>query len=237
LLGGSITGFEGTGFWAGADMNEPTIAGGCCTTVDEARELTLKAVDVTGKDNVKVTVSLAATPLDFENTDFLRIAVDIDGDGPKDFQTIGNFIGDVTTKSLTDGTIDLTTEFKDVTFDVPAGATDLVVRFQAQSTFYNEIVAFDNIRITSGLIELVGDFDLNGKVDLTDFAVLKDNFGSGTTHAQGDANRDGKVDLTDFGLLKDNFGKGGAAAVPEPSTWLLAALGALALAALSRRRR
>ena len=51
----------------------------------------------------------------------------------------------------------------------------------------------------------------------------------------GDTSRDGSVDLTDFGILKDNFGKSGAAAVPEPSTWLLMALGALALLGLRRR--
>ncbi len=235
LLGGSITGFEGTGFWAGADMNEPSIAGGCCTSVNEARELTLKAVDVTGKEDVKITVGLAATVLDFENTDYLRISIDPDGDGPKDFQVLSNFIG-TPQKSISDGKTELTTEFKDVTFDVPAGATNLVVRFDAQSTFYNEIIAFDNVRITAGLPSIPGDFNLDGKVDLTDFGILKSNFGSGTTLAQGDANGDAKVDLSDFGILKANFGKSGAAAVPEPATWLLASLAAVALLAVRRRR-
>ncbi len=84
---------------------------------------------------------------------------------------------------------------------------------------------------------LPGDVNADGKVDLTDFGVLKDNFGSGTTLAQGDLNGDAKVDLTDFGILKDNFGKSAAAAVPEPSTALLLALGALAaLVACGRRK-
>ncbi|MFO0900698.1 MAG: sugar-binding protein [Pirellulales bacterium] len=82
---------------------------------------------------------------------------------------------------------------------------------------------------------LPGDANADGKVDLTDFGILKANFGAGTTAAQGDFNGDAKVDLTDFGILKDNFGKSGAAAVPEPSTWLLMALGALALLGLRRR--
>ncbi len=55
----------------------------------------------------------------------------------------------------------------------------------------------------------------------------------------GDLNGDHKVDLTDFGILKANFGKSGAAgaAVPEPSTLLLAGLGLLGLAARWARRR
>jgi len=56
---------------------------------------------------------------------------------------------------------------------------------------------------------------------------------------QGDVNGDGKVDLTDFGILKANFGKSAAtgAPVPEPSTGLLALLGLGGLVAILRKRR
>ncbi len=82
-----------------------------------------------------------------------------------------------------------------------------------------------------------GDVNADGKVDLTDFGILKMNFGSGTTAAQGDLNGDAKVDLSDFGILKENFGKSGAApAVPEPSAALLLALGACAALAARRRQ-
>jgi hypothetical protein len=58
---------------------------------------------------------------------------------------------------------------------------------------------------------------------------------------QGDVNGDNKVDLTDFGILKENFGKSGpvgAASVPEPSTLALLGLGGLwGLVATIRRRR
>ncbi len=40
--------------------------------------------------------------------------------------------------------------FQDVTYDLPANATKLVVRVEARTTWWNEIVGFDNIRITSG---------------------------------------------------------------------------------------
>lgn len=82
---------------------------------------------------------------------------------------------------------------------------------------------------------LVGDLNGDLTVDLTDFGILKANFGSGTTRAQGDVNGDAKVDLTDFGLLKDNFGKSGTASVPEPTTFLLALLGLAVLAAVHRK--
>jgi len=36
--------------------------------------------------------------------------------------------------------------------------------------------------------------------------------------------------LTDFGILKENFGKSGEVAIPEPSTLLLATLAGLGLA-------
>ena len=83
-------------------------------------------------------------------------------------------------------------------------------------------------------ISYPGDANLDFKVDLSDFGILKDNFGSGSTRAQGDFSRDGKVDLGDFGLLKDNFGRG-AATVPEPATGWLLLVGAAAW--LLRRRR
>jgi len=53
-----------------------------------------------------------------------------------------------------------------------------------------------------------GDADLNGTVDLDDFARLRHNFGMrhGATWAHGDFDGDGDVDLDDFALLKTHFG-------------------------------
>jgi probable HAF family extracellular repeat protein len=83
-----------------------------------------------------------------------------------------------------------------------------------------------------------GDANADGKVDLTDFGILKSNFGTGTTLAEGDFTGDGKIDLSDFGVLKANFGQtaAAAAAVPEPNTLLLSALAATGLLACRRRR-
>jgi len=57
---------------------------------------------------------------------------------------------------------------------------------------------------------LPGDANGDRHVDLTDFGILKQNFGIGTTLAQGDFSGDGQIDLSDFGILKENFGAGAA---------------------------
>lgn len=75
-----------------------------------------------------------------------------------------------------------------------------------------------------------GDINGDGLVDLTDFNILKANFGiQMATRSQGDLSGDGMVDLADFNDLKANFGN--SAVVPEPNSLLLAALGLVSLAA------
>ncbi len=85
------------------------------------------------------------------------------------------------------------------------------------------------------IASLLGDADANGDVDLSDFGVLKNNFGVAGWGVAGDVDYDEDVDLTDFGILKENFGNSGAVAVPEPSAWLLAAVGGAIL--FARRRK
>lgn len=159
LLGGAFKGFEGTGFWAGADMNEPSITPDCCASVDDPRQLTLNPVNVAGKTNLKLTVALAATDIDFESPDFMRISIDPDGNGPAEFTQLANFIPlTANDKFFADeaGNNRLSVVFRDVTYPIPDGATDLVVRFEAMSTFFNEIVGIDNVRIHSGNLPPAG---------------------------------------------------------------------------------
>jgi len=88
--------------------------------------------------------------------------------------------------------------------------------------------------------ELVGDANLDGKVDLSDFQILRQNFGKEGTARQGDFTADGLVGLADLGSLKRNFGATrqtpGAASVPEPSGLALAALAGMGACWIGRRR-
>lgn len=88
---------------------------------------------------------------------------------------------------------------------------------------------------------LTADFNLDGIVDQGDLLVWKRNFGRSTNvlAQHGDANGDGAVDGGDFLLWQRQFGSAAPAsanqgAVPEPSTFVLAA--GMMVAAACRRR-
>ncbi|MEM6748835.1 MAG: dockerin type I domain-containing protein [Planctomycetota bacterium] len=84
---------------------------------------------------------------------------------------------------------------------------------------------------------LPGDANNDGVVDLLDFDVLAQSFGSNTGNgaSDGDFNGDGAVDLLDFDILAQNFGATSPSAVPEPAS--LGALGVGGVVLLRRRRR
>jgi len=70
-------------------------------------------------------------------------------------------------------------------------------------------VWIDDVQLVSaGGVCNPGDADGDGDVDLDDFVILKNNFGTtdGATCAEGDFDGDGDVDLDDFVLLKNAFG-------------------------------
>jgi hypothetical protein len=108
---------------------------------------------------------------------------------------------------------------------------------------------------------LLGDSDLDGKVNVADLANLAGNFGanSGKFWLSGDFDYNGNVNVADLADLAGNFGKdlgpgtgtggaaaaaaaspaaviAGGAAVPEPTSLGLLGIGAVGLLARRRRR-
>ncbi|MFO0896225.1 MAG: hypothetical protein U0836_02250 [Pirellulales bacterium] len=92
-----------------------------------------------------------------------------------------------------------------------------------------EGVASVSLRISGlAVAPAPGDATGDGAIDLSDFGVLKSNFGKSANLAGGDLNGDGQVTLDDFGILKTQFGAtAAAAAVPEPTSLTLLAIAGL----------
>jgi PEP-CTERM motif-containing protein len=89
---------------------------------------------------------------------------------------------------------------------------------------------------------LPGDYNGNGEVDAADYVIWRKNNGlmGGATAEQGDGTGDGNVTVDDYNFWRTNFGNGAGAgtlvgtnaplqAVPEPSSLLVSALGAIAI--------
>ena len=90
---------------------------------------------------------------------------------------------------------------------------------------------------------LPGDANRDGTVNGADLNIVLSNYNqtfTGDTWALGDFNGDGTVDGADLNVVLSNYnqvGGGVAAAVPEPSTLLLAAAGLVGLLAYAWRKR
>jgi hypothetical protein len=91
---------------------------------------------------------------------------------------------------------------------------------------------------TSGSVYLPGDTNGDGVADLTDYNTIRNNFFEALhAPANGDLDNNGLVDYVDFRVWKDNATPAALAAlgIPEPTSSLLCALGAVILA--TRRRK
>ncbi|MHB1036194.1 MAG: PEP-CTERM sorting domain-containing protein [Pirellulales bacterium] len=101
--------------------------------------------------------------------------------------------------------------------------------------------ATGTLTATGILPDMPGDTDRDRDVDIFDVTLLQPNYGatSGMTWGQGDFDGDGDVDIFDVTLMQPNYGFGvaaGTAAVPEPSSLVLAALALLGLLTAARRK-
>ncbi len=91
------------------------------------------------------------------------------------------------------------------------------------------------ITFVKGGATVPGDTDGDGDVDLDDLNAVRNNFGG--AGPDGDTDNDNDVDLDDLNAVRNNFGSGGAAAVPEPATWAMLAISALAMGVARLRKR
>ena len=97
-------------------------------------------------------------------------------------------------------------------------------------------VVYDADAVTLAVVPaLPGDYNADGVVDLVDYTVWRNTLGLTGIGRAADGDGSGMVDAADFQVWKDNFGSTAAAlangsrAVPEPATWGIMALFALAM--------
>jgi len=131
------------------------------------------------------------------------------------------------------------------------GAGELIpgkeYRFTYRLMLDNPIAGDAGVASSSAVFTVVGDGSVetqpgdangDGKVDLTDLNLVRNNFGSEGEGVPGDTPPfDQKVDLGDLNAVRNHFGESLPAAVPEPATGGTALLGALALGAFRWTRR
>jgi hypothetical protein len=233
LLGGFSWDPEGDRYVVGADLDW-TFGGG------PPRQLNIP-VNLAGRSNVELTVALAATDADFETGNFAAATADylailFDADGSGNFTLLSEFTGnaakayeeveiengarvlDVNGNPIFTGNVLSNQSFKDYKVDLPAGTANSVIRFETLSTFVNEIVALDDVRV--GVKGTTGDFNGNGVVDAADYVLWRNGGPLQNDPTQG-------VQAADYDVWRANFGRTAgagsavAAAVPEPSAFVL----------------
>jgi hypothetical protein len=95
--------------------------------------------------------------VDFEDSDFIDVVVYTNGPASNPttlahFRGVQNAIQPWLADQKENYVRRLTHQFADFTYDIPAGATDLIVEFRVATTWWTEIAALDNVRITEGAI-------------------------------------------------------------------------------------
>jgi hypothetical protein len=85
----------------------------------------------------------------------------------------------------------------------------------------------------------LGDANLDGRVEFSDFLALSKNYGQPGDWAAGDFDGDRQIQFPDFLILSENYGRGSMAttSVPEPTAGTLFAIAAIAFIPFRRRFR
>lgn len=121
------------------------------------------------------------------------------------------------------------------------GPYTLVTTQGSAATFRGMVLGYDvTYDISAANPSQNADFNNDDAVDGNDFLIWQRGFGSPGTLLQGDANNDGAVNGADLDIWRGQFGAPSvvaAAAVPEPSTALLALAAAMGAVTVRRGRR
>jgi hypothetical protein len=250
LLGGFSWDPEGDRYVVGGDLNFMDV---------QPRQLNIP-VNLAGRSNVQLTVALAGTDADFEigaeahalADDYLGIYFDPDGSG--NFTLLSEFTGnagksleqiqvengsrvlDANSAPIYTGFVLSNQFFKDFTVALPVGTANSVIRFESNTTFPNEIIALDDVRVAVAPAPITGDFNANGVVDAADYVLWKNGGPLQNDPTDG-------VQAADYNVWRTNFGRTagagsalGSASVPEPAAVALLLIGALVLPAARENR-
>lgn len=126
------------------------------------------------------------------------------------------------------------------TYALPSGTFDVIGIFNQEST--NNQNGYEIWAMHPRDLQMPGDANGDRLTDGADYTIWADNFLDATTPkglwAAGDFTGDGIVDAADYTVWADHFSPAATlAAVPEPSSLLLAAVGAGLLLACRRGKR
>jgi len=198
------------------------------------------ALDISSAtSSLTLAIDIAAMG-DFESSDTFEFEASIDGGAFTTLFSIAMDAASSQTYTLEDGDIFildnplrvdgvlLSNQFQTFTTTLGGTGDELVVRFTADTNGSDEAFVFRNL-VVKGLIDdpaLAGDYNNDGMVDATDYAIWRDSLGS-MAQLAADGNDNGVIDAGDYDIWRENFGatQPGVGSLsqttPEPSAaWL-----------------